>query len=389
MPVEVKARDFLPRLLISVELLKRGYGIIFGQQNELKKNISYLPTGLYFDKSLSINKEDFLIKLKEIGHKIVSLDEEGLASRNNEDFYLNQRLTEKTINLAEIIFTWGEEEKEIILKKYFKYAKKIKNTGNPRIDIMKRKFHNIFKKDTDSYKSRYGDFIFFASNFASVNHQLGEAGLRLLYKNLDRLKTEDEKQYFEERLAYFEKTFLAFRDLVLTTVDSFPNVNIIVRPHPAEDRSSWNKLAYSRKNLIIEDKGSFIPWMLASRVLIHSSCTTGIEAYTAGKTVISFLPYKHEYSNHISNKASMIYERKEQLIDKLNDLLYKKQSLQPASALLDKEIKHTIKNCKGEISYELIANHIDKIDLKETVFKKSILPKRYLYRIKNSIAFLN
>lgn len=385
MPVEVKARDFLPRLLISVELLRRGYGIIFGQQSEIKKNISYLPIGLYFDKSLSINKEDFLIKLKEVGHKIVSLDEEGLASRNNEKSYLNQRLTEKTVNLAETIFTWGNEEKKIILKKYFKYEKKIKNTGNPRIDILKSQFHNIFKKRADSYKSKYGDFIFFASNFASVNHQLGEAGLRELHKNLDRLKTENEKQYFEERLLYFEKTFLEFRDLVIATVNSFPNINIIVRPHTVEDRSFWDKLAYRRKNLIIEDKGSFIPWMLASRVLIHSSCTTGIEAYAAGKTVMSFLPFKHEYSNHISNKASLVHKKKEQLIDNLNDLLYKEQPLQPASVLLDKEIEHTIKNCKSEISYELIADHIDKIDLKETVFQKSILPKRYLYRIKNSI----
>ena len=44
------------------------------------------------------------------------------------------------------------------------------------------------------------------------------------------------------------------------------------------------------ENLIIEAEGPVHPWILASKLVIHQNCTTGMEAFAAGKNVINYVP---------------------------------------------------------------------------------------------------
>ena len=112
--IETKSREFASRMLVAYEALKRGYQVVIGAQRDINEFLIYLPKGIFFDKSIAKNKLQKLTKINNIGHKIVSLDEEGIASQNNQHFYLKQRMSKETFDLTEYFFTWGHDEKVLM-----------------------------------------------------------------------------------------------------------------------------------------------------------------------------------------------------------------------------------------------------------------------------------
>ena len=111
-PIEIKSRDLLPRLQIASEFIKKGYQVIIGEQGAIHNNISSLPIGILFEKSLGRIKEKRFKKFIKLGFKICSLDEEGLASIGNRHGYSRSRFTNENLKVASKIFVWGNFEKK-------------------------------------------------------------------------------------------------------------------------------------------------------------------------------------------------------------------------------------------------------------------------------------
>ena len=109
-PVEVFVRDFDPRFYFSL-IASDFFTVYIGEQQEILKYIYTLKPGIYFDKSISINKNKLFRRLKGLGWKIVSIDEEGLALYTNTHKYLNHRVNNLNLPLINSFFTWSESEK--------------------------------------------------------------------------------------------------------------------------------------------------------------------------------------------------------------------------------------------------------------------------------------
>ena len=277
-PIEVKVRDCDSRLLLASEAINNGFNVIAGDQRQIVKHIDNLPRSIYYDKSASKNKINFFNKLTKRGFIIVSLDEEGLCCVNNREKYLGQRVSEETLKLIEKQFTWGKTEINVLISKYPHFKTKFSSTGNPRIDLLRENFRSIYKNKIIEIKKEYGDYLIFNSSF-TVNHKLGKENLITLWKNLGRIETNQDKIFYENRTKFFERTFIQFVKLIIETAKTFPKKNIIVRPHPAEDDQFWLDLSKKYKNIHIRKDGNVYPWIMAADIVIHSSCTTGIEAY--------------------------------------------------------------------------------------------------------------
>ena len=313
-PIEVKVRDCDSRLLIAYEALNNGFNVIIGDQRQIYQHIDKLPRSIYYDKSAAQNKINFYKKLTSKGFIIVSQDEEGLSCVNNREKYLKQRVCEETLKLLKKQFTWGKTEIDVLKSRYPHYKQKFRSTGNPRIDLLRQKFRSIYKDNIVQIKKEYDDYIIFNSSF-TVNHKLGKENLFTLWKNLGRVKNNKEKVFYENRIDFFERTFNQFVDLIIMTSKKFPQKKILVRPHPAEDEKFWLDLSSKYKNICIRKDGNVYPWIIAADIVIHSSCTTGIEAYIAGTPVISYIPYTdNEYVKHISNEASECFNKLKKLI---------------------------------------------------------------------------
>ena len=65
---------------------------------------------------------------------------------------------------------------------------------------------------------------------------------------------------------------------------------IILRPHPEEKLSTYKDRISNLSNVSVINKGSAVPYIVASEMMIHPDCTTAIEAAITGMKPISYLP---------------------------------------------------------------------------------------------------
>ena len=71
-------------------------------------------------------------------------------------------------------------------------------------------------------------------------------------------------------------------------LSSLDKYNIILRPHPEENISTYKDSFSSYKNIQAISEGSVIPWIISSELMIHHDCTTSIECGMLGKSSIAY-----------------------------------------------------------------------------------------------------
>jgi hypothetical protein len=70
--------------------------------------------------------------------------------------------------------------------------------------------------------------------------------------------------------------------------ESFPEVTVVVRPHPTESHDAYRRIAEGRRRVKVTNLGNVVPWLLSARALIHNGCTTGVEAFELGVPALSY-----------------------------------------------------------------------------------------------------
>jgi len=375
-PVEVKLREFNSRLLLSCFATEEKYKVIFGSQGAINRNIDYIPKGIIFDKSISKNKYKNLKTKLDKGFKIVSLDEEGLTSHENEFIYLKQRVSEKTLNLASKFFTWGKDEYSLIAENFPNFKDKIYITGNPRIDLLNSNFKEIYRDRALNYKKKYGKYVLLPSSF-SFKHARGNHFVFKQAKDFGIITNKEEEEIFldiEGPGGYIEKSYLAHIKMIHKLVRSFPKINFIIRPHPSEEKSSWDNFDEYR-NVKIIMKGTIAPWLLGSELSVHNNCTTGLEAYLMGRPVVSYQPYDHKIcGRHISNGVSLRAKTEEELVHHVKNILenpdYFKNNLK-----IWPIFKDIISISEDKFACEKIIEHLNNIDWPINEKNNILIPK--------------
>ncbi|MEP5611126.1 MAG: surface carbohydrate biosynthesis protein [Cyclobacteriaceae bacterium] len=359
-PVEVKAREFYSRLMVALESVNIGFDVIFGSQDQIVKYIDRIPAGLYFDKSISINKQIFFESLVRNKWKITAIDEEGLMAKNNTKRYLTKRLNTRNLELVDKLFTWGTLDHDLIVNNYPDFQDKIHVTGNPRIDILRSGFRRIYEKKSREYSNLYGKYVLFPSSF-SVNHALGKNGFNRLMSSLGRVSTKDDQEAYEQKYSFLGKTLAKVYSLLESVAQEIPDKNIIIRPHPSEDPFIWKSLASKYSNVHVKFEGSVIPWIMGSEFVVHSTCTTGLESALLNKRTISYIPYaNNEHVTHIANEVSVKFDSAPDLIEYLKvdtstDWNFDQETLKVLSASVSNYFDHN--------SYLKIAEHLSEIKI--------------------------
>ena len=280
LPVAVKSRDLIPKLLFSDLASREGYGIFIGR-NGMNISRDKFPQGIYFDKCLSPHKIGaHRLQVETFGNTLVSLDEEGFIVDGRS--HAEGRFTQESIDLTSIIFTWGVEEASLISDRY-KVTEKICVSGSPRIDSWRPEMNHLFNIEIEDIKRRYGNFILVNSD---------GFGAPILPE--DRY-SDSEKRNFQIQSEIRRK----FLELIGRIAIDFPSRNVVLRPHPGEELGLWTSLESrlpSNVRIILE--GSVSPWIRASSLLIHHCCTTAVEAWIGGTPTISYEPPLDGYPDY-------------------------------------------------------------------------------------------
>jgi surface carbohydrate biosynthesis protein len=293
-PVENQIRELNPKLLLASIAADRGFKVFIGDRQEIKSKIASFPIGIFVAKDMMAGNDGMFRIIRKLGHVIVAWDEDSLVHLPPETYYC-RRISPNAVRCVSHLFAWGEDNAEL----WEKYPELPSNipihiTGNPRADLLRKEVNHIFTNRVKELNNKYGSYILINTNFNHVNAFIPNRNL-LTKSNenneklqLGRMANGMSRDY-AEGLYYFKKAvFQDFIKLIPKISATFPGCNIIIRPHPVESTEVYKNIASKCNNVHVTNSGNVVPWLMASKVLVHNSCTTGVEAFALGIPSITF-----------------------------------------------------------------------------------------------------
>jgi surface carbohydrate biosynthesis protein len=293
-PVENQVREFDAKLLLAFIAAKRGFSSVIGSRREMEFRIASFPRSLYLSKSMTIRSALLFKVAHKVGHHIVAWDEEALVHLPPET-YFSDRLSPASIRYVSHLLAWGQGNANL-WRQYPNLPSgiPIHLTGNPRVDMLRPEMRPFFAEDVEKIRKSCGNFILVNTNFNHVNAFSPEMNLFKPVKKpgetpkFGRGARGMSREFAEGLRDHKQAVFQNFQQLVPAVERSFPEYTIIVRPHPTENQEVYRNIASQCKRVQVTNEGNVVPWILASKAVIHNGCTTGLEAYVMGVPAISY-----------------------------------------------------------------------------------------------------
>lgn len=297
-PIEIMDREYLSKLLLAVELVKRGFPVFLGHKSDVIKLAlkAQEPGVLFYKSTMHGGLEEVAEKLRCKGFGIVAQDEEaGIVFRFFEDFY-NRRTSLAGVGELDLFFTWGSDEYSFLGEKFG--GEIVKNTGSPRASFWGAFGKKFYKTEVESLKSKYGKYVLIASNLAT-------------YNSFSILSEKDRLEYYEILTPEYKKLYRAEEKVfnqyvkVVKHIAQHCGKNVILRPHPAESVVSWCNSFIGISNVFVERKDELIKWILGAECIIQNNCTSALEAAAANIPVITYYDDEEDLSSLSLGKYSV------------------------------------------------------------------------------------
>ncbi len=332
LPSETWAREFDAKLLLACCLAERGYPVYVGCKNTIHLNITKFPASLYVAKDFRVSSDTMFYILEKLGHRIVAWDEEATLPFDADEYHAI-RISPAAFSKVSAFFAWGEVNKETIESAPYPLPGPVHLTGNPRRDMSRPEIREYFRADADALRERFGRFILINSNFGKLNH-FTRAEVVLPGQEDPALRGRPNSPKFEKKGELKYELYQHFLQLVPKLAAEFADLKIVIRPHPSESHESWREAAGGAPNVDILYEGHVYPWLMASEVMIHSGCTTGMEGYMLERPVISYMPVSSEQSeDNLPNRLSHRVYTYDDLIDATKAYLSGKRQAKLTAAL--------------------------------------------------------
>ncbi|WP_322003671.1 surface carbohydrate biosynthesis protein [Marinobacter alexandrii] len=313
--VDSPRRDMEWRLFMAARLAERGISSIIGSKSAIRA-IHARSSDCIFLGRLDSNTgrtaydRDYVKEMEKKGTALFFLhDEGGLYYKGEYEDWVRKIYPEEYFSSEAVrkVLFWGDAQREVFANSI--YREKFEVTGFPRFDLCKPEFSRIDTIAVSRLKKKYGSFVLICGRFAAVNmvaddpSALGKRSFDIRVEG-GALKTKNREEILRSMFASWEKVSLEFSQFVPAVARlalDFPDLNFVLRPHPAEKESFYQDAFGHFDNIFIDKSGDVRPFIRASKALIHSECTTGLEAELSSKSTINFRPcvehpssYKYE-----------------------------------------------------------------------------------------------
>jgi surface carbohydrate biosynthesis protein len=293
-PVENQVRELDPKLLLACIAAREGFSSVIGSRRELEFRIDSYPRSIYLSKSMTRRSLIFFKIARKFGHDIVTWDEEALVHLPPET-YFSRRLHPEAIKLVSHLFAWGQDNVELWRQyEHLPPDTPIHCTGNPRNDMLRPEMHSFYEKEVQALRHQYGDFILVNTNFNHVNAFGPDMNLfQPVTKpgepaKFGRAASGMSRDYAQGLWDHKHAVFKSFQQLLPKLDRALPDLTIVIRPHPTEGHAVYQDIAARCSRVHVTNEGNVVPWILASRVVLHNGCTTGVEAFVMGVPAISY-----------------------------------------------------------------------------------------------------
>jgi len=270
--VEIFDRELGGALLLASYAASRGWKVVVGGKQAIFNNMSRFREmpGVFFLKSI-VPGETF--KQKEIasyGHKVVSLDVEALVPSNGKAG-VGLRYSKESIELADLIYFWGEKHYNSVYSVYPEIKSKSIITGSPIVDEIILRKNNRPKRRINHIK------ILVGTSCAYANHLNGiDFALRMSRCAFGNNLGEKERREIENEALLDKKIFEFWKEIILKLASEFKTCEIVLRPHPSENKEFWRTYIRNLKNVRIDENTPILDEMINSDVYIHFNSTSSM-----------------------------------------------------------------------------------------------------------------
>ena len=319
-PIETSARELLYKQILCTKLANQGFTCYLGSKSQVTPLLSRGRNYIYLDKGYHKGvSESLYATIRSNGGNIVSLDEEGGIDFGDNSTLLG-RYSPQLFEASSIVFLWGKKQREIV-KSHILDPRRVKITGHPRFELLKPEHNALYRNESDRIVSKYGDFILFNTNMGFGNNIKGD---KFVIKNYGK-----RFKNIEQIVAFDKQKIKAIESAVLAVAEQYPEMTIIIRPHPEEDMDPYIQAFGQYKKIKVIFKGSAVPWLLAAKAMIHPDCTTAVESLFIGSKSLSILPEDHpkDLVTHIPLEASSAHTSIESLLKELKTMLQERREI--------------------------------------------------------------
>ncbi|MCG7536345.1 surface carbohydrate biosynthesis protein [Pseudoalteromonas sp. OOF1S-7] len=351
--VDSPKRDLEWRLLLAYKLSKMGISsYIGGAQNIRSKFLLHggvLVGRLGGTSGRSRFDKLFLKEIEELGGKIFYFHDEGGAFRVN-GYERESRLAypsdlcDKPV--FEKVYFWGQAQRDIFDKE--SWITKTQPIGSPRFDLYKnaaKKREQV--KDADKiilFNTRFSNVQTVKDDPTALSKRMLE--IRIEGGELDKKSKPEIISNMYYRWKTSARDFIEFTDMVAQVCLSHPEQQFVLRPHPAEDVEWYRKNFELLENLTIDNTGDVKHIFERTKLLIHSECTTGLEADLQKIPTVNFIPFPDDGGEGVVGLRSIgtVCHETQGVLSAIDDFLKTEKQGQPALENNEREIDYYISN---------------------------------------------
>ena len=276
---ELRARDLDAKLLLAAKLLERGFACVVGAQWPIWGNVHNLPKGTIVGTGGSLNHSKAFVLFKSRGSTVALIDEEALALVSPEHLIAN--ITPEAAMSTDLFLAQSPAHATVTDGCPWLH-RKILVTGNPRTDLVTDKGKAFYQPQADALRAQIGPFIVFNSNFALTH---------FLWGNIEQMSEAEcaKRGLRMGMIAWERENKRLFIDLIIRCLNNLPH-RIVIRPHPAERAGAWQSFCATTDRIVVAENTIPIPYLMAADVVVHTNCTTGLEAQMLGAPTINLSP---------------------------------------------------------------------------------------------------
>jgi surface carbohydrate biosynthesis protein len=377
LPIETIARELDARMLIAHQALARGYSVITGQKDNVYKAGNIIGEGIYFYKSHGAAN---FPRNKTVDFKFITLDEEGLVFVDDNEYIRNSKPRE--LDHLDIVFTWGSYQRNLLIKTNPGLENKTVAVGNTRFDLLRPEFRQLYDSFSKKLKVRWGNYVIINTRFAPGNFSrlyvcsYVDSRKYQFEAFIGRRPTENELDFLKKEASYYEELFHQYVEMLKVFSKRFPAINFILRPHPSEDLINWKEELKGLKNVHVIFEGTAVDWILEAICVIHTGCTTGIEAWALKKPVIAYNPNKKTgIEPPLPNKFGLKVDNIDELCRVINSIL-DGRFRQDHDRQLD-IAKTFIESINGDYSVTRFMNAVDRMISENSIKSEKISESDY------------
>lgn len=317
--VEEINRELLSRLLIARAAVALGHPVVIGQQWWLAANFAALPPGVALFKGNNRIQALFMQQARKAGHRTASIDEEAFVSSSVTEIAAQYHgLAEAHCDL---FLTQGAFQHRAVCGRFPGATERIVITGNPRADLLRDPRFRPHDPLVDRYRESLGPYVLMNTNFTTINPKLGD--VYSYYKTCLRVGVLDDPEMppfkrFMTWCNWERENLKAMVSLLRRLSGRSDQRRIVLRPHPSESAEIWTDELAGLPGVEVFTEGDHLAWIDRADRLVHSGCSTGLEAYLLGRRAISLTPgdrwWKTPALSNLVNPVATTVEAAEALL---------------------------------------------------------------------------